>query len=46
MKRKRTRDPMKRDLLTPKFRLRIVKSRAKKLPRKMKHKARHGDNDA
>lgn len=44
MKRKRTRDPMKRDLLTQKYRLQIVASRAKRIPRKQKHKAK-GDTD-
>ena len=36
MKRK-TRDPMKRDLMTPKYRKRVIPSKRKVIPRKRKH---------
>jgi hypothetical protein len=35
---KKTRDPMARELRTPKYRPRVVPDKTKKLPRKRKHK--------
>ena len=36
--KRRTRDPMARDLRTPKYRKRVVEPKKKTIPRKRKHK--------
>jgi len=42
MKRK-TRDPMKRDLMTPKYRKRVIPPKRNTIPRKRKHKENPND---
>jgi len=39
----RTRNPMARDLRTPKYKLRVVEPKNKKLPRKTKHRKKLDD---